>query len=466
MRVDSIVIASGIATFTVGRGCLDTVPQAHAAYSYVMAWPGYTGTDAVDYTDAEAVTARILPRTPQGRLPIGSASDETVTFDSRAFRPLPVGNLKMDGVFLPSGIQSGTVTLTWAHRDRLTQTTTSIADHADGNIGPEEGVEYFLVKRLIDQTSGGGEAVSHTEEIPLSPPQVLTVDVDLDDAGFSVYAGADTIAMELGILTKRDSPPYENWQTPFIRFETAFAQGGGSSVSSSGGGGGISSPAELFGGTFSDGWWPTNGDTNRWQDAAATTPAVAGDPVYVIENAGGGAGSLLASSDANRPTLNANGLLSGSTATQNLRVNGMTTRSADTTFFAVIETTDTTFYVCAANGSSGVYFGRVADGDSSTVVSAFINGTITYWANGVQIVSPTRDSLHTAYATGSKVIVEVRGLDFTTSAFWGGPMPFGRSTASEFMSGFKGDYVLIGGLDEAGCDQVREFLAARHSITL
>lgn len=230
IRVDSIVIASGIATFTVGRGCLDTVPQAHAAYSYVMAWSGYIGTDGVDYTDAETVTARILPRTPQGRLPIGSAEDETVTFDSRAFRPLPVGNLKMDGVFLPSGIQSGTVTLTWAHRDRLTQTTLSIADHADGNIGPEDGVEYFLVKRLIDD-DGSGETVSHTEEIPLSPPQVLTVDVDLGDAGFSAYAGADTIAMELGILTKRDSPAYENWQTPFIRFETAFAQEGSSGSS-------------------------------------------------------------------------------------------------------------------------------------------------------------------------------------------------------------------------------------------
>lgn len=230
MRVDSVSISSGVATFTVGRGCLDTVPRVHAAGSYAMLYEGYTTSDGVDYTDGESIKTRFLPRTSTDTLLLGLASDNDLTMASRAFRPLPVGQLQVDGSYEPSGVVSGLVSVTWAHRSRLLQTTTSIDDHTAGDIGPEAGVSYILVKRLIDSTSGG-ETVSHTEETALSPAQVTQVYVDVDDSAFSAYAGANTIAMEIGIKTVREtSPQYENWQTPFVRFETAFA---GPSVSAS-----------------------------------------------------------------------------------------------------------------------------------------------------------------------------------------------------------------------------------------
>lgn len=223
MRVDSVVVSSGIATFTVGRGVLDTVPRAHAQYAAVMGWDGFTGTDAVDYTDGQYVTLRIMPRTRQSMSPISSASDNVVTFDARAYRPYPVGDLKVEGYYIPPYELTGMVSVTWAHRDRLTQTSLSIDDHTASDIGPESGVSYHLLRRLIALDSGGAEVVVHEDETPISPAQATSIYVDLDDTAFSAYATAATFAMEIGILTKRESPAYENWQTPLVRFTTPFA---------------------------------------------------------------------------------------------------------------------------------------------------------------------------------------------------------------------------------------------------
>jgi len=48
-----------------------------------------------------------------------------VTLGARAIRPLPPGNLQADGVSVvnPNVLNQGPVTLTWAHRDRLAQTS-------------------------------------------------------------------------------------------------------------------------------------------------------------------------------------------------------------------------------------------------------------------------------------------------------------------------------------------------------
>jgi hypothetical protein len=65
-------------------------------------------------------------------------------------RPYLPGNLRINGNRWPSSIGAAEeLALTWAHRDRTTQTV-SLVRQDEGNIGPEAGVTYTL--RLYGET--------------------------------------------------------------------------------------------------------------------------------------------------------------------------------------------------------------------------------------------------------------------------------------------------------------------------
>jgi hypothetical protein len=94
----------------------------------------------------------MLPETGFGTLPLSQAPEDQVTLASRAIRPLPPGNLKGNGasVVNPNLLNAGPVLLTWAHRDRLAQTSSLFDAYDAGNIGPEPGVTYVVEIRWVD----------------------------------------------------------------------------------------------------------------------------------------------------------------------------------------------------------------------------------------------------------------------------------------------------------------------------
>ncbi len=224
VRVDNISVNGAVATFAVGRGCLDTVPALHAAGAYVFAPRSYTRIDPTERTSGEIITARLLTQTSSQTLDINLATSQTTTMNSRAIRPLPVGQLKVSNAYTVIGTQSGTVNVTWVHRDRLLQTTPAVLDHDDASIGPEAGVSYHLVRRWIEDT-GSGEAIGGTIETAVSPSQATSTTVDLNAGDMAALKTANTIAMEIGIRSKRTVGPttYENWQTPYVRVAVAGA---------------------------------------------------------------------------------------------------------------------------------------------------------------------------------------------------------------------------------------------------
>ena len=129
-------------TLTVSRGVLDSVPVAHAAGSRLWFADGFQGVDPTEYAVGETINARLLTVTGKGTLALASAPTDSLTMGRRQNRPYPPGNLKINGVAYPSVVQ-GDLAVTWAHRDRLSQTASLIAQSA-GNIGPESGVSYTL----------------------------------------------------------------------------------------------------------------------------------------------------------------------------------------------------------------------------------------------------------------------------------------------------------------------------------
>lgn len=152
IRVDGITPDA----VTVGRGCLDTVPRAHAAGTALIFFDEGARIGDTTYAAGETLKMRLLPETGSGTLAFALAPEDRLTFDRRAIRPLPPGRVQGNGSYAPDpdALITGDLTLTWTHRDRLTQTSPVIVDHTGASIGPEPGVEYSVEIRWVDPDTG------------------------------------------------------------------------------------------------------------------------------------------------------------------------------------------------------------------------------------------------------------------------------------------------------------------------
>ena len=143
MRIDAVDIATE--TVTVSPGVLDTVPKAHVDGEVVFFVDGFQSSDGIEYATGETVQVRIQTQTTRGELDVDTAPQDSLVMAGRQARPYPPGNFRINGTAYPASatVAGGTITVTWAHRDRLQQTATIIAQ-STGNIGPEAGTTYNL----------------------------------------------------------------------------------------------------------------------------------------------------------------------------------------------------------------------------------------------------------------------------------------------------------------------------------
>jgi hypothetical protein len=146
--ITAIDAAAGTATIT--RGLLDTVPAEHSVGASIWFVDGYQGVDATEYADGEQVDVKLLPRTGQGELDISLAPTDSMTMDQRHNRPYPPGRVLVNGSAYPDWISgSAELALSWAHRDRLSQTA-YLVTQGENSIGPEAGTAYNL--RIYGET--------------------------------------------------------------------------------------------------------------------------------------------------------------------------------------------------------------------------------------------------------------------------------------------------------------------------
>lgn len=139
IRIDAISLDAG--TLTVGRGVLDTVPALHSTGDRIFFWDAYAESDEVEYADGETLGAIVLPATGKGVLDKEGIIPLAVTFDQRAIRPYPPADVQISGAYYPA-ILTGSINITWVGRDRIQQTSGTLYDYFDANIGPEAGVTY------------------------------------------------------------------------------------------------------------------------------------------------------------------------------------------------------------------------------------------------------------------------------------------------------------------------------------
>lgn len=130
---ETVSLGTGTATLgNVRRALLDTVPAAHSIGAGVFFIQGDSVIDDQFAWDA-TVRVKVLPTTYSDTLDLASAPYDSVALQKRAARPLRPANVKFDGgsAFTPPSVGTGSKTVTWANRSRLSATILSIADNTN-----------------------------------------------------------------------------------------------------------------------------------------------------------------------------------------------------------------------------------------------------------------------------------------------------------------------------------------------
>ena len=130
-------------TLTIGRGCADTVPAQHPAGEKIWFYENAAAYDQTEYSEGVTLDVKLVPETTLKPLNIDDAAVDTLTFKARATRPYPPGNVKINNLYYPAELGSSTVTISWAHRNRLTQAEQMI-DTTAGSITPEDQTTYIV----------------------------------------------------------------------------------------------------------------------------------------------------------------------------------------------------------------------------------------------------------------------------------------------------------------------------------
>ena len=206
-RVDGFDIDSG--ALTIARGCLDTVPQAHALGGFVLLADFFGGTDGQVYAVSEDVSVQVLSETMQGQLDPSLAPTDVVPIVARHNLPYPPGLVEVDGVTFCNitTLTPGDHVLTWAERNRVAQQD-SLVDFTEATMTPEADTTYTVrvyVSGTLVRTASGitGTSWTYTEAMQTadgSPAQVtLQLETDRDGAvSFTRYNFA--IPLGSGVL--------------------------------------------------------------------------------------------------------------------------------------------------------------------------------------------------------------------------------------------------------------------------
>lgn len=191
MRVDAVDTVGG--TITVGRGVLDTVPDYHSAGDPIFFWDLFSGYDPTEYVEGEELGVKVQPVSGSGVVDLDTITADTVTIAGRAFRPYPPGNLQIEAQAYPEDvILEGELTLSWAHRDRVQQTSGTLSDHTAGDIGPEAGTTYRLqgyIDGVLDHTEDD-IATTSTTWTPATSGALVRVEVHSKRDGIYSLQGA------------------------------------------------------------------------------------------------------------------------------------------------------------------------------------------------------------------------------------------------------------------------------------
>ncbi len=157
VQIAAYDVLTGVAT--ISRGILDTTPADWPAGTRVWVADGTQQFSGTVRATGDSVDVAITSISTGGELAFGFASVVSVVPDQRIARPYPPGAVQINGDSYPATVVIDTIDVTWAHRDRITQGLTIVAQTAP-DYGPEAGVTYTVntyddaTDTLLDTSSG------------------------------------------------------------------------------------------------------------------------------------------------------------------------------------------------------------------------------------------------------------------------------------------------------------------------
>ena len=135
---------------TVKRGCFDTLPQKHHVGSKIFGWDNYSGVDDIEYLSGEVLSLKALTLTGSDVLELSKATTHSLTLSSRAIRPYPSANVKINGEYYPQDIETDLI-LTWVDRNRLQETGGAPLGFFDHGIVIEANTQTHLILSQLDE---------------------------------------------------------------------------------------------------------------------------------------------------------------------------------------------------------------------------------------------------------------------------------------------------------------------------
>ena len=176
---------------TVNRAILDTVPEHHAIDSKGLVFSKQNVLNNL-YSNTNNIDVKVVTNTEGSLLSLSNASVSNVGFDSRAIRPYPPANVKINDEYWLSEV-AGNLELTWNHRNRLQQTGGVPLGWYEPSVTLEPNVEYVL--ELYD-----------ANDVLISTTNLGAVDTTIVD-----YSNVTTAACKIRLYTVRDG--YESIQS-------------------------------------------------------------------------------------------------------------------------------------------------------------------------------------------------------------------------------------------------------------
>jgi len=184
VRIDGINTVTG--SVTLGRGCVDTVPAAHALGARLWFYQGHIGTDSTQYVVGESINAKLLTVSGAGMLDQSVAATLTLQMKQRPARPYPPGNLRVAGNRYPASVV-GSLVLAWSHRSRVLQAD-QMVDTLQVDVGPESGTTYTVrvyLNGMLDSTTTGITAAALTPDV--SGAGTVRVEIDAVRGGLASW---------------------------------------------------------------------------------------------------------------------------------------------------------------------------------------------------------------------------------------------------------------------------------------
>lgn len=201
--VEVLAIDMSLLTITLARGVLDTVPVAHPAGRRLIIVGEFMAPEGLTRAPGEIVHAYIAPTAGIGvGAQVAVSNGPSVTLAGRQGTPYPPGNVSINGTPYPLAI-SGDLAVTWAHRDRLTQTG-YIVHQDESSIGPEPGTTYTL-EIFGESFPPGSGALLHTYAGLSGTSQTYPSATEITDAGLG------RVSMNLTVELSSQRAGLESW---------------------------------------------------------------------------------------------------------------------------------------------------------------------------------------------------------------------------------------------------------------